>query len=53
MTDDLTYYRTRAARERVAAERQAHPAARSAHLAMAEHYERLVTARAPNARAAA
>ena len=39
---DLAYYQTRAARERAAAQRQQHPAARHVHLVMAERYERLV-----------
>ena len=39
---DLTYYQARAVRERAAAERQQHPAARHAHLVMAERYERLI-----------
>jgi hypothetical protein len=36
------YYALRARRERAAAERQQHPAAREAHRVMAERYERLV-----------
>jgi hypothetical protein len=43
---DHDYYRARAHREREAAIRQLHPAARHAHLVMAERYERLI-AQAP------
>ena len=46
---DAVYFELRARREREAAARQGHPAARHAHLVMAERYERLIaegTARA-------
>lgn len=39
---DSNYFQLRARREREAALRQQHPAARHAHLVMAERYERLI-----------
>jgi hypothetical protein len=39
---DSIYYHVRARREREAALRQQHPAARHAHLVMAERYDRLI-----------
>lgn len=39
---DVIYFQHRARREREAAARQGHPAARHAHLVMAERYERLI-----------
>ncbi|NIJ21754.1 hypothetical protein FHS95_003465 [Sphingomonas naasensis] len=39
---DSIYFELRARREREAAERQRNPAARHAHLVMAERYERLI-----------
>jgi hypothetical protein len=42
-TPESAYFQHRAHREREAARRQQHPAARHAHLVMAERYERMMT----------
>lgn len=47
---DSNYFQLRARREREAALRQQHPAARHAHLVMAERYERLLAEGAANSR---